>query len=154
MKKKIGYVVLVVVLILLILVIGFYFFNKFSQNQSLKNRKLEKEELMAIIKKSPDYPEFLRIIKANNFEGEVTEYYYFSPSAYQKKKEEWEQNKNEEMKEMEEIFNTLELNENCYLVRLKSKTKATDGLLAVIDAKKKEPLVIVAEIAREMGAGM
>lgn len=154
MTKKIIFSILIIVLLVLLIFFAFYLSNKPPQDQSSRNEKLKIEELMSIIRKSPDYPDFLRIIKANDFDAELVEYYYFSPEAYKQKIAEWEQTKNEEMKEMEQIFNTLELNENCYLVRLKSKTNSANGLTAVINVEDKEPLVIVAEIAREMGAGM
>lgn len=154
MTKKIIFSILIIVLLVLLIFFAFYLSNKPPQGQSSGNEKLEIEELMAIIKKSPDYPDFLRIIKANDFDAEITEYYYFSPEVYNQKKTEWEQTKNEYMKELEQIFDSIGLNEDSYLIRLKSKTNSANGLTAVIDAKKKEPLVIVAEIAREMGTGM
>lgn len=158
MARKTIFFVSVLVFSVFLAFVTFYLFNKPTEDKTFKNETPnetpETEELMAIIRKSPDYPEFLRIIKASDFDAELIEYYRFSSEIYEQKKVEWEQVKNEDMKELEQVFDSIKLNEDSYLVRLKSKTNSANGLLAVIDAKKKEPLVIVAEIAREMGTGM
>lgn len=144
--KKIILLIIFAVILLAVLAFTIFYFIDVKLNEPLKI-----DELMAIVKKSPDYPDFLKIIKASNFDGEITEYYHFSPEIYEEKKAEWDKNKNESMKDLEQVFDTVKLTEDSYLVRLVSKTNSDNGLLALVDVKNKEPLVIVAEIKRTMG---
>jgi len=131
----------------------FYPGNKPQGTADLDNKTPEIAEIMEIVKKSPDYPDFLKVIKSSDFDAELVEYYNFSPEVYAQKMAEWESSSND-MKEYKVAFDTITLNSNSYLVLLKSKSNPGNGLLAILDMGKKEPQVIVANMAIEVGVGL
>jgi hypothetical protein len=128
--------------------------NKLSNdNEPPTLEDLMAEGLMAIVKKSPDYPDFLKIIKSDSFDAELVEYYNFSPEVYNKSMAEWESTSNT-MKEYKEVFDKVQLNDNSFFVRFKSKSNPKNGLVAILDMGNKTPQVIVGTIVVEAAVGL
>ncbi len=156
MSRKILIFVLIIIGATLLCASAFIIFSLVSKAPNVSftpTVQSELDELMAIVKKSPDYPDFLRVIKANDFDAELVEYYNFSPEVYSQKMAEWEESSNG-LKEYKAIFDAVELNNNSFFVKLKSKSNFNNGLIAILDMAKKESQVIVATMQIDIKVGM
>ncbi len=160
MKNKIFFVIIILVGVILLGYSAFAVFHSSSNKKPVVPGESAKpaippemDELMSIIKKSPVYPDFVKLVKTEDFGPELIDYYNFSPQVYAEKKAEWEKNSSRDTS-LEKPFDTIKLNENSFFVRLKSKANPKYGLTAIVDMSKQEPQILVINMQIDVSAGM
>lgn len=112
----------VIILIVALIFISFAF-----------NNSLSLQEIMEIVKKSPDYNDFLSAIKMEEFDSLIVDYHKYSNVDYDKADI-----------NLQKSLDNIKISKYTYIVELKSITDNNKGLLAVIDIKNKEPKLLVA----------
>lgn len=155
-KILILYPIIIAAIVLVAVFFIFYFNNKLSASKEQPSGIIGNPpaigDLMAIIKKSPDYPDFLKIIKSDNFDPELIEYYNISPELYAEKSAELEASSNGD-KELKNKLDAVKIGKDSFFVKLQSKSNPDYGLTAIIDMKNKEPQFILVNIKIEAKVG-
>jgi hypothetical protein len=109
---------------------------------------LSEEEIIEIVKADKDYDSFIGIV--GSFEPEIINISSLSPKQYDSLKDKWD-GEDSNMNGMSEFIDELDLTDSTYMVEMKDSSPSFNGLLSIIDAEKKESLLIVHRVTINAG---